>query len=531
MKQKTTALLFAAAALVAAVALAAGLPLIVARMDKTGADPRRIVTEHTTPAGGTFWQISAGPANAWLLPADDGYLLIDTGYPADYDRFFAGLKAADIDASRIRYLFITHAHDEHAGFAARLKKETGCILILPRKSLEGLASGRFDWKGKTVNPVIHGLGKLYNLIKKRDFRFEPVLPSENDMILDGTESSLMRQWGIPGTLMATPGHTADSWSLVMDDGRAFTGDAAMNMLVPFGAGYRPIFMEDRREVYSSFDKIREAGATEILSGHGSPFPVDKLPVYREKTAAGPGMSSLPGYVIRLLPGFILLFLLLWLGRKADAGFRIGLYILGFILMRDLMTPMGYWTFGSDPVFWIRFAADGKLLSVLAAGSLVLSLLIILRERKGGITLNWFRGFPLVSVLAGVAGALVIALPLVVMYLGILPGERGGFFPRTLLPAVLAIALAGNLLEEILFRGYLQDWFSRQGMRPPVAALSSGLAFGLCHAFLAFTVTDVGLPLLLFAVWEGTFCGFLKNRFGLTAPVLTHGLAIAILSLV
>lgn len=508
--------------------LTAGFYLITAIFDRTNLDTSKVITRLETASGDKYWRITAGPANAWLITTPEGYLLIDTGYPIDYVRFKEGMDFAGLDINKIQYLFITHAHDEHAGFAAKLKKETDCILILPKSSLDGLASGRFDWKGETVNPIIHALGILYNTIKARDFRFEPIIPAFDDIILFGKSSELLRELSIDGTLLATPGHTDDSWSLIHDDGRAFVGDAAMNTLNTFGAGFRPIFMEDRTLMYESLDLIRKNGAKIILSGHGDPFSAELLPNYRELASVGPGIASLPNYFSRLMPGFILLILLLVLVSKVDSIFRIWLYIIGFILMRDLMTPLEYWSFGSDPVFWIRFAADGPLLIILAIGSLIMSLLIIFYENKRGVSLTWFRESPLQSILAGIAGAIVVVLPLVLMYVGILSGERGGLVPRSLIPAILSIALAGNLLEELLFRGYLQNWFLKQGMNPVKSALSSGLLFALCHVFLAYTVTNAGLPLIIFAFWEGTLCGLIKNRFGLSAAVLTHGLAIAIM---
>ena len=147
------------------------LTVIVRAVDRRDVDVADVVTTHYAPDGSEYWQITAGPANAWLLPADNGYVLIDTGYPEDYDRFVAGLARAGIDITDIRYLFVTHAHDEHAGFAALLKRQTGCALIIPRRSLETLATGRFDWEGVSVNAAVEVAGRLYNAIKRRDFSF------------------------------------------------------------------------------------------------------------------------------------------------------------------------------------------------------------------------------------------------------------------------------------------------------------------------------------------------------------------------
>ncbi|MFO8043706.1 MAG: CPBP family glutamic-type intramembrane protease, partial [Alkalispirochaeta sp.] len=396
-------------------------------------------------------------------------------------------------------------------------------------ALGGLASGRFDWEGVSVNPTVEVVGRLYNAVKQRDFSFEPVVPRKDDIVLDESNTEIAREWGVAGTFVPTPGHSADSWSLVMDDGRAFVGDAAMNCLTFLGTGRRPIFMEDRRAVYRSMDVLREAGAELILTGHGPPFPADELPVFRPVAEAGPGLAGLIPYSLQLTPGIALALILLWLTRRGIRSFRVWIYILAFVFMRDLMTPLGLWFVGADPVLWLRFAADGPTLFALAAGSLIVSLLIMAFERGKGPALGWFTSRRVVTVGAGLTGAVVVAAPVLLLRIGILPGEIGGVFPIALLPAVLAIALAGNLLEELLFRGYLQEELLAQGLRPTGAAVASGVAFGFGHVFLAFTVTSAGMPLVVFALWEGIICGLLRLRYGLVAAVLAHGLAVALIA--
>ena len=107
-------------------------------------------------------------------------------------------------------------------------------------------------------------------------------------------------------------------------------------------------------------------------------------------------------------------------------------------------------------------------------------------------------------------------------------ERGGNVALATVPVILLFCLCGNLLEEALFRGFLQGRLERvtTGAR---AAILSGLLFAVCHVFLAVTVTDVGWPLLVFTAWEGLICAWLRLRFGLIPAVITHGLAIALLT--
>lgn len=83
---------------------------------------------------------------------------------------------------------------------------------------------------------------------------------------------------------------------------------------------------------------------------------------------------------------------------------------------------------------------------------------------------------------------------------------------------------------MLFRGYLYGWLTgREGMAPVAAALVSGVFFSFGHVFLALNVTDVGVGLLVFALWEGCLAGLVRSRFGVVPAVLTHGLAVFLLA--
>lgn len=131
---------------------------------------------------------------------------------------------------------------------------------------------------------------------------------------------------------------------------------------------------------------------------------------------------------------------------------------------------------------------------------------------------------------GVIGALVTAGPLLLIYTGVPIELRGGAVAAGLLPGIAVVALLGNFYEEVLFRGFLQDYVQEElGIAPLRAAITSGIAFAAGHAFLASTVTDAGAALLLFTLYEGVIAGLLRMRWGLLAAVVSHGGAILLLA--
>ena len=104
--------------------------------------------------------------------------------------------------------------------------------------------------------------------------FPSVKTTDNDHILRKDDRSFLNALGMEGIFISTPGHSPDSWSLVLSDGRAFCADAAMNFLIALAADYRPIFITDERQTYESRSKLLSFGSKTFYTGHGPPF--DKM---------------------------------------------------------------------------------------------------------------------------------------------------------------------------------------------------------------------------------------------------------------
>ncbi len=221
------------------------------------------------------------PTRLFLLPLEEGYLLIDTAYPAKYGAFRRALRRLGIPLQAIRYLLLTHAHDDHAGFAAPLLKATGAKLIVHAAELPVLAAGRIaspaeSAEGRMLNRCCTLLTTLHGRLTGRSYTFPPLRPRAGDLIVEGDDAALLRRLGIAGRILWTPGHTAGSISVLLDDGRAFVGDAAMNFLRLCRTGYRPIYAEDYSQVFLSWARLLEAGARQIYPAHGRPFAAARL---------------------------------------------------------------------------------------------------------------------------------------------------------------------------------------------------------------------------------------------------------------
>jgi glyoxylase-like metal-dependent hydrolase (beta-lactamase superfamily II) len=213
-----------------------------------------------------------------LIKCTEGYLLLDTSFPEYYGNFIEELNRIKVDVSEIKYLLLTHYHDDHTGFAAKLKENTGCIIIAHENAFEPLknGSGLAASSSHPLNTRVKTTMMIYNKLKRRDFKISPVILDNRDIIIDSEKSDILRQFGIDGMILYTPGHTNDSISVILDNGVAFVGDVCMNFLNFCGIKYRPIWLYDMNLVFKSWQKIIEHGAKIIYPAHGKPFSVDKL---------------------------------------------------------------------------------------------------------------------------------------------------------------------------------------------------------------------------------------------------------------
>ena len=225
--------------------------------------------------------VKLGWTYCYLLKCTGGYLLIDTSYHRYYPQFEKKLANLGIRTSDIKYLLLTHHHDDHAGFAAELVRRTGCQVIAHRNALSALKQGKYEGTAKPVNrriQIVMAFYALYYKLCHGESTFPPLRLAERDIVIDGDNDEFLKGIGIDGIILHTPGHTStrDSISVLLSDGSAFVGDAAMNFLRWTGVGHRPIYIDGINTVYESWQKLRERGARVIYPAHGRPFSASEF---------------------------------------------------------------------------------------------------------------------------------------------------------------------------------------------------------------------------------------------------------------
>lgn len=220
----------------------------------------------------TIYNIGNRVVNNYLFAIDEGYILIDTGYENGFARFQRNLKKLNIQPSEIKFIFLTHAHDDHAGFLNKVLAITNAKVILHPKAIERLKSGQNSFKGGCSSMLAYIFCKLFALFGKSGHKFPPIKDEYLNRLIT-TDSQEFRNLNLPIQIIETPGHTADHISL-LKGGILFCGDAAMNGFPSIKRNI--IWIENLHEYRKSWEKMIAFNPAKIYPSHGKPFDVNDL---------------------------------------------------------------------------------------------------------------------------------------------------------------------------------------------------------------------------------------------------------------
>jgi metallo-beta-lactamase class B len=143
------------------------------------------------------WYVGTAGLSAVLVKTDAGAVLIDGGMPQAADMLLSRMKTLGVAPGELRYLLHSHAHADHAGPLAALKRATGAQVLSSAESAWLLARGGSD--------DIHFGDSIL---------FPPV---QADRLLHDGETVAIGDMAL--TVYFTPGHTPGSMSWTWTDTR------------------------------------------------------------------------------------------------------------------------------------------------------------------------------------------------------------------------------------------------------------------------------------------------------------------------
>lgn len=219
--------------------------------------------------------------NTYVYRTGAGFVMVDTGYEHSFGAVVRGLDRRGIPLSEIRYVFLTHAHDDHAGFLNELLSKCPHIrVIISGKAWPALLRGQNSFAGGCSGPGAYAFCRFMGLLGKGRHLFPAIEKQYFDRFIEITPQNRRSiEAALEGRVLFTPGHTADSISLRVGD-IIFCGDAAMNGIP--SAHRITIWLEDRADFRRSWDVLLAEHVRLLYPAHGRPFPPRDLERYRDR---------------------------------------------------------------------------------------------------------------------------------------------------------------------------------------------------------------------------------------------------------
>lgn len=177
--------------------------------------------------------------NTYLIKGTNGCVLFDTGWAGTFPAFCKELDKHHISIRDIRYIMISHFHPDHMGIAQNIAQHGATILV-------------FD----TQKEYVHWPDTIFQ--KDTKVTFTPIDDRQVKAVSIPEGRNILYELGIRGEIIATPGHSDDSISLMLDDGELFVGD--LNPLYE-------LELHEGTVIHDSWDKLLSLKPKKIFYGH------------------------------------------------------------------------------------------------------------------------------------------------------------------------------------------------------------------------------------------------------------------------
>lgn len=215
-------------------------------------------------------KITYNSTNYYLEPCSNGFLLIDAGWHGKVEKFKNGLKMLGVKPDEIKYILLTHHHHDHVAIVQELKTITNAKLIVHKKQIPYLERGVTNTVDiKQYNRVLRLIDRFTKPFIK--YNYPPITINNYDTIMsDDINDNILRNIGVEGKIVSTPGHSNDSVSILLDNGTAYVGDLAMNIksMKRMSGMPLPIEAEDFEQVKFSIKNLIHLGANLFYPSHG-----------------------------------------------------------------------------------------------------------------------------------------------------------------------------------------------------------------------------------------------------------------------
>lgn len=216
----------------------------------------------------SFHRIPVGICNCYLLRGERA-VLIDAGAPMGMGSFVSHLKKLNVDPKEISLILLTHGHWDHIASLAPIREMTGAKVAIHHRDQPSVENGTPPFPAG-----VNAYGRAMSALAKA--LIHPKLPRIRvDLAINDSGLSLA-EYGIPGKVVYTPGHSMGHISILLDSGDALVGDMAMNDWYLRLTPGLPVLADDINMVVESWKKILPMGIQRVYPAHGMDFHVDVM---------------------------------------------------------------------------------------------------------------------------------------------------------------------------------------------------------------------------------------------------------------
>ena len=146
-------------------------------------------------------EIKYSKTNTYLIHGKNGDLLFDTGWAGTFGLFCKALNENGLKLQNIKYLLISHFHPDHMGIAQEIADEGTVIAVMDVQT-----------------GFIHSSDHIFE--REKNSGFVPIDDQKIKIIPTQKSRKFLKELGISGEIIHTPGHSDDSISLWLDKEKA-----------------------------------------------------------------------------------------------------------------------------------------------------------------------------------------------------------------------------------------------------------------------------------------------------------------------
>lgn len=195
-----------------------------------------------------------------LIRRDNGHaLMVDCGPPGRGKKLGDAI-ASDLEGNDLKGILLTHAHLDHVGDVAELKKRFDAPLIAHSEDAKALRTGVLDIPRYVFRSRLLGVGLAV---------IHPFCPVVQ---IDVAHSGEHEIEGF-GRLLPTPGHHRNQVALILDSGDAMVGDS---VAVAGGRLSVNLFYDQWEDSIRSIDVLAKNVTGTMYTGHWDPRPASEL---------------------------------------------------------------------------------------------------------------------------------------------------------------------------------------------------------------------------------------------------------------